>query len=266
MVTDSHFPVSYLPADGVFESLRAYNGRIFRQEEHLERLFASAKTSGIEVPRSKKELADEIQRALRESGKKEAYVRLGLIRSRAEQKALIPGDGQLQIIVTETRTYPAACCHRGVKVITVVTRKAPVNALPPQVKSLDFLIGIMARIEAEDGFEALLLNPQGYLTEGTVSNVFLIKNSRLLSPPLYLGILPGITRGVVMELAAGLGIEVKEDILTRHEVYTADEVFLTNTSMELMPVRQVDGRAVGDGKPGILTRKLLEEFREETGR
>ncbi|MCM8797985.1 MAG: aminotransferase class IV [Candidatus Omnitrophica bacterium] len=234
--------------DNVFESMRAYGGKIFCLEEHLERLETSAKSIQIKLP-SCKELRKKILQEFSDSGLKEAYLRVS-----------INFQGEINIIITSPPTYPKELYEKGVKVIIVPNFKDSVASVFPQAKTGNFLNGVLAKIEAKDYFEAILLNRQGYITEGTVSNIFIVKEKILVTPPLYLGVLPGITRKVVIELAEELEIKVKEIPFTRHELYNADEVFLTNTSLEILPVTYVDGRKIGDGCTRKITNFLRNKF------
>ncbi len=267
MTTAEKSPLSGLTADGVFESMRTYGrGKVFRLADHLERLSASAKTIGLEMPYPPEVLAAEIERALAADGRKEAYVRLSLVRASGAGGDPSREKRRLRIIVTGVKKYPAEFYRQGVKIGTAAARKPAAEAQPGQAKSLNFLPGVLARAETGEWFETLVFNPRGELTEGTVSNVFAVKNSQLVTPPIYLGILPGVTRKVALELAAEAGMETGEAVLTRCDLYNADEVFLTNTTMEIMPVREVDGRRIGNGRPGKFTRRLLKAFREKVKR
>jgi branched-chain amino acid aminotransferase len=239
----------------VFESMRAYQGKIFCLEEHLERLEESAKSIKIFCSRKifcpREELKQKILKELEVSGLREAYIRL-TINFREE----------INVIIKPPKIYPKEFYEKGVKIITVPTIKDSISSLFPQAKTGNFLNGILAKIEAGDCFEAILLNRQVCVTEGTVSNIFMVKEKVLVTPPLYLGVLAGITRKVVMELARKMDIELKENPFTRHELYNADEVFLTNTSIELMPVAYIDGRKVGTGFSDKVTKSLHKRFRQ----
>jgi len=235
----------------VFESMRAYRGRVFCLEEHLARLAESAKSLQIKISCSHEELRQKILKELEASGLKDAYIRLS-----------IDSQGKISIIIRPPRTYPKLFFKKGVKVIAVPTSKNSISSLFPQAKTVNFLNGIMAKIEARGYFEAILLNQQGFITEGTVSNIFMVKEKIIITPPLYLGVLPGITRKRVLELAKKLDIEVKETPFSRHELYNADEAFLTNTSLEIMPVAYIDGRKIGTGCLGKVTKLLHKKFRQ----
>ncbi|MCM8778330.1 MAG: aminotransferase class IV [Candidatus Omnitrophica bacterium] len=235
----------------VFETMRAYAGKIFCLKEHLLRLEESARSIQIKLPCSRKELKQKILKELETSKLKDAYIRLS-----------INFLGKIDILVRPPRIYPKDFYENGVKIITVPTFKDSLASVFPQAKMGNFLNGILARMEGGDFFEAILLNRAGFITEGTVSNIFVVKDKVLLTPPLYLGVLPGITRKVVMELASEMDIELKETPFTRHELYNVDEIFLTNTSIEIMPVAYVDGRKIKNNFQQKITYLLRKKFLE----
>jgi branched-chain amino acid aminotransferase len=248
--------------------MRAYNGRIFKLEEHLNRLFASANSIGFKMPYKKKILAGLIKEELTECHIKDAYVRVSVC---AGQEGGLPrrNVGAVpDIIIKKFVPYPLEYYENGVKVMTSAVRRDSSKSILPSVKSSNFLWGILAKIDGmnQEPFEVLMLNHEGHLTEGSVSNVFIVKDNLILTPPTYSGILKGITRGVVIDMAEKFRVKVLETPITRHDVYNADETFLTNTSMEIMPVVLVDNRVIGDGKPGSITKKLLDEFRKVTAK
>lgn len=262
----SVFDHGYLYGDGVFEGIRAYNGRVFRLDEHLDRLFESARTVMLRVPLTKEELREAVLETLRRNGLRDGYVRLVVSRG--------PGDLGLDprkcpqptvvVIAEGIQLYPQEAYTRGLRAITVTTRKISPDMLTPQVKSLNYLNNILARIEVNRAGvdEGIMLNAAGYVTECTADNVFIARRGELWTPPVYLGILKGITRETVLELARGLEIPAAERVFTMHDVYTAEECFLTGTAAEVAPVVEVDGRPIGDGAPGAVTRRLIAAFRQ----
>ncbi len=283
LMGDSAFPsaeaVEFLEsgADGIFESMRAYNGRIFKLDGHLNRLFASANSIGFKMPYRKKILAGLIKEKLAKCHIKDAYIRVSI--SVGQECPTYPGvledsrgflttKGNIKIIVKKFVPYPLEYYENGVKVMTSTVRRDSPKGILPSIKSSNFLGGILARIDGmnQEPFEVLMLNHEGHLTEGSVSNVFIVKDNLILTPPTYSGILKGITRGVVIDMAEKFRVKVLEIPITRHDVYNAWEAFLTNTSMEVMPVVSVDKRVIGDGRPGAITKKLLNEFRKMTRR
>jgi branched-chain amino acid aminotransferase len=257
-----------LYGDGVFEGIRFYNGRVFRLKEHLERLARSAQCLALPLPMSLEEIAAATLETCRQSGLTDGYIRLLLTRGvgslglnpfKCERPSLI-------IIVDTIELYPEEYYHKGVPLITAGTRKVNSSALNPNIKSLNYLSNIMAKIEAiaAGTVEAVMLNEQGYVAEGTGDNIFIVKGNRVATPPITAGILPGITREVIMELCQKLDIPCIEENMTRYELYTADEIFLTGTGAEILPVVKLDGRIIGKGRFGPVTLKLIHEFRKLT--
>jgi len=243
--------------NGVFESLRTYNGRIFKLQEHLQRFEQSAKALNLILPPFKK-IEKEIKKAIEKSDLRDVYIRISFSR-----------ENGLIVIVKPLTVYPREYYENGVEIVTVPTQRNIPQAIDAKIKCENFLGGIMAKIESRGAFEAILLNKDGYVTEGTVSNIFVVSHElrtrssnyfSLVTPPSYLGVLEGITRKVVMEIAEKLGIPVEEKPFTRYNIYTADECFLTNTSMEIMPVTKVDARMIGAGNPGAITCLLAQAF------
>ncbi|MFH1258977.1 MAG: branched-chain-amino-acid transaminase [Elusimicrobiota bacterium] len=265
----SVFDHGLLYGDGVFEGIRAYNGLVFRLREHLERLYNSARTIMLNIPLEMKELEKAVLFTLRENKLKDAYIRLIITRGVGDL-GLDPKKcprATIIIIAGKINIYPDELYNSGLALCTVSTRRNIPEALNPCIKSLNYLNNIMAKIEAglQNVPEALMLNQDGYITECTADNIFYIKGNILITPPVYLGILEGITRLTVMELAAKkLKMPVKEEVSTRHQLFNADEVFITGTAVELMPVVKVDGRPIANGRPGKLTAKLIAEFRKLT--
>ncbi|MDR7520949.1 MAG: branched-chain-amino-acid transaminase [Armatimonadota bacterium] len=264
--TVSVYDHGFLYGDGVFEGIRVYDGRIFKLEEHLDRLYESARAILLEIPLSREEMRDAIMATVRASGLQDAYVRPVVSRG--------PGDlgidprkcagATVVIIVDAIRLYPKEAYERGLRVVTASVRRPAPDALNGRVKSLNYLNNILARLEANRAGveEALLLTADGYLCECSADNIFLVKGGVVRTPAAHLGLLKGITRDTVLDLARQLGIPAEEAILTLHDLYTADECFLTGTGAEVAPVVDADGRPIGDGRPGQITRRLNEAFRD----
>lgn len=264
----SVFDHGFLYGDGVFEGIRAYNGCVYRLTEHLDRLYASAKAIWLDVPISWKEMEEVVLEACRINNLRDAYIRLVVSRGYGDL-GLDPRKcpkATVVCIADSINLYPPEVYTVGMKVISVGTRRNPVDTLSPQIKSLNYLTGIMAKISAITlGYpEVIMLNGQGYVCEGTGDNIFIIKNGKIITPPAYLGILPGITRDSVMKMAREMGYSVEEGVFTLFDVYTADEMFLTGTAAEVIPVVSADARSIGNGKPGEITTRLIAKFRERT--
>ncbi|RKY03583.1 branched-chain amino acid aminotransferase [Candidatus Poribacteria bacterium] len=262
----SVFDHGLLYGDGVFEGIRSYNGRVFKLDEHLKRLYDSAKAIRLRIPLSMEEMREVVLETLRRNNLRDAYIRLVVTRGEGDL-GLDPDkcrEPTVFCIADKIVLYPERYYKEGLRVITVSTRRNYVEALNPRIKSLNYLNNILAKIEGKLAGveEAIMLNAEGYVVECTGDNVFIVRNGSLITPPVYIGALEGITRNTVMELARGMGIEVREEPFTRYELYTADECFLTGTAAEVIPVVEVDGRPIGDGKPGQLTLKIMEAFRE----
>ncbi len=264
----SVFDHGLLYGDGVFEGIRSYNCLIFKLEEHLARLYESAHTITLKVPYDRKKMTEVITRTLRRNRLRDAYVRVVVTRGVGDlgldpQKCPKP----TVIIITDKITlYPDRLYQNGLEIITVPTVRNHPEAVNPALKSLNYLNNILAKIEATNSgyMEALLLNSQGYVAECTGDNIFMVKNGTLLTPPDYVGILKGITRAAILDIARKKKIPAEEKVLTRHDLYNADEIFLTGTAAEVIPVVQLDGRTIGRGEPGLMTRLLMKEFRELT--
>ena len=266
--TISVFDHGLLYGDGVFEGIRAYHNRVFRLREHLQRLYESAKSIMLEIPLSPEEMQEVVLETLRRNNLRSAYIRLVVTRGKGDL-GLDPRkcpNPSIFCIASSIQLYPEELYEKGLEVITVATPRNYNEALNPQIKSLNYLNNILAKIEANlaGTEEAIMLNPQGYVAEATGDNVFMIKEGVLFTPPGFASILNGITRNAVMELARRRGLAVKEELLTRHDLYVADQVFLTGTAAELVPVIKIDGRVVGSGKPEAVFFQLLEDFRELT--
>jgi branched-chain amino acid aminotransferase len=264
----SVFDHGFLYGDGIFEGIRAYNGRVWKLSEHLDRLYSCAKTIWMEIPISWKEMEEVVLETLRRSDLQDAYIRLVVSRG-AGDLGLDPRKCPKPTIVCiadKINLFPAEVYEKGMNVISVGTRRTSVDSLSPQVKSLNYLNGIMAKISAVTlGYpEVIMLNKEGYVCEGTGDNVFMVKKGKLITPPTHLGILPGITREAIMEIGRDMGYSVEEGVFTLHDVYTADEFFLSGTAAEIVPVVQADSRVIGTGNPGPITQRLIGRFRELT--
>jgi branched-chain amino acid aminotransferase len=264
----SVFDHGLLYGDGVFEGIRAYHGRVFKLKEHLDRLYDSAKYILLEIPITKEQMAQVVTETCRRNGIRDGYIRLVVTRGKGDlgldpQKCPRP---TIFCIAATIQLYPPEFYEKGLDVITVPTRRSMPEALNVRVKSLNYLNNILGRIEAglAGVQEAIMLTGDGYVAEATGDNIFIVKNGALVTPPPHLGILEGVTRNAVIELARGMGIPVFEKVFTRYDVFTADECFLTGTAAELIPVVKVDARPIGDGRPGTMTWELIRAFRELT--
>jgi branched-chain amino acid aminotransferase len=264
----SVFDHGLLYGDGVFEGIRMYHNRIFKLREHIERLYWSAKAILLEVPMTPVELTRACVETCKANGLRDGYIRLIVTRGKGTlglDPRRCPKPSVI-IIAATIQLYPEKYYQEGLTIVTVPTTRNLVNSVNPAIKSLNYLNNILARIEANNAGveEAILLNTDGFVAECTGDNVFIVHKGRLLTPPLSAGALYGITRGTVLDAARDLGIPTGEPQLTRYDVYIADEMFLTGTAAEMVPVVKVDGRVIGDGKPGPVTLRLLQAFRERT--
>jgi len=255
-----------LYGDGVFEGLRSYGGKVFRLEQHLDRLWNSAKAILLEIPTTRAEMGKAIADTLKANGLEDGYIRLIVTRG-AGTLGLDPNrtsNPQVIIITDFIAVYPEELYSAGLEIITSSSQRNHPAALSPRIKSLNYLNNILAKIEATQAgcLEALMLNHKGEVAECTADNIFLVKNGVLLTPPTDAGILEGITRDAVIELARKSGYEVREIALTRHDVYIADEVFLTGTAVEVIAVVKVDSRKIGNGTPGPISKELKDKFHE----
>jgi branched-chain amino acid aminotransferase len=265
--TISVFDHGFLYGDGVFEGIRAYNGRVFRLKEHLDRLYDSAKTIDLKPPLSREEMAEVICEVLRKNKLDNAYVRpivsrgvgdLGLDPRKCPKPSVI-------VIATSWGAMYGDLYDKGLKAITVSVRRNPAEALPPNVKSLNYLNNILAKIEAnyKGGDEAIFFDTNGYVSEGSGDNLYVVKNGEIITPPT-LNNLRGITRTVLLELARSLGITVREQNMGYFDLYSADEILCTGTAAEVAPITWVDGRVIGTGKPGPVARQLMAAFKAVT--
>ncbi|KZZ85887.1 branched-chain-amino-acid transaminase [Bacillus sp. SJS] len=257
----------FLYGDGIFEGIRVYNGNIFRMKEHMDRLYESGKSILLNMPYNQEELSDLVIKTVEKNGLRDAYIRLVVSRGVGDL-GLDPykcPSANVVIIVEPLAIFPKHLYDTGIDIVTVPTRRNRPDVLSPKVKSLNYLNNILVKIEAHlaNVSEALMLNDQGYVAEGSADNVFIYKNGKLLTPPGYIGALEGITRNAIIDIANELGYKVSEEPFTRHDVYTAEEVFLTGTAAEVIAVVKVDGRVIGNGVPGEHTNYLLEKFRRK---
>ena len=266
--TVSIFDHGLLYGDGVFEGIRSYGGRVFKLKEHIDRLYESAHTIMLTIPYTKPELVDIVKQSLRVNKLRDAYIRLVVTRGEGDlgldpRKCARP---TVFVIADRIELYPKKLYERGLELITVATQRNVPEALNPQIKSLNYLNNILAKIEAiTAGYEeAIMLSASGYVTECTGENIFIVKKKTLLTPPPYIGVLRGITRQTVMDLASGLRLDVREELLTRYDLFNAEECFLTGTAAEIVPVVKIDGRVIGSGKPGPATAKLRKAFHQVT--
>ena len=260
----SVFDHGLLYGDGVFEGLRSYGGKVFRLDEHLDRLWASARAICLEIPLAKPVVAKAVNDTLAANKLVDGYVRLVVTRG-SGSLGLDPNrtkNPQVIVIADTISLYPREFYERGLRIVTAATQRTHSAALSPRIKSLNYLNNIMAKLEGLQAgcIEALMLNHKGEVAECTGDNIFIVRHGRLLTPPPEAGILEGITRGAVMELAGTAGIDCREATLVRHDLYTADECFLTGTAAEVIPVVEIDGRTIGDGLPGPVTARLTRDF------
>ncbi|MFD2329752.1 branched-chain-amino-acid transaminase [Cohnella sp. GCM10020058] len=256
----------FLYGDGIFEGIRIYGGNIFRCREHLERLYDSAKSIMLNIPLSMTQMEDALCETIRRNSLRDGYIRLIVSRG-AGNLGLDPlrcPEAFVVIIVEQLAIYPEEAYRDGLRSVSVSPRRNLPDALNPKIKSLNYLNNILVKIQANLAGvgEAIMLNSQGYVAEGSSDNIFIVKRGTVYTPPCYIGALEGITRGAIIELCAKLGLPLREVPFTLHDVYTADEVFFTGTAAEVIAVREVDGRIIGEGRAGPLTSRLLDEFRK----
>jgi branched-chain amino acid aminotransferase len=262
----SVFDHGLLYGDGVFEGIRIYNGKVFKLKEHLERLYQSAKAILLEIPMKNDEMENAVLKTVKINAKENGYIRLIVTR----------GEGPLGIdptqckkpvvivIVDDIQLYPDEYYKKGIEIITASSRRTVPDSLDPRIKSLNYLNNIMAKLEARQAgcLEAVMLNREGFVSECTGDNIFIVKNKELLTPAPYHGALDGITMGTVMEIAQDLDIKTHEATLTRYDLYSADECFMTGTGAEIIPVTKVDSRLIGNGMPGRITQLLIDRFQQ----
>jgi len=264
----SVFDHGLLYGDGIFEGIRFYNGRVFRLEEHLHRLWDSARSICLEIPMTMRNMTDAVLETIRQNHLRDGYIRLlvtrgignlGLNPTQCKSPSVI-------IIAATIALYHEDFYRKGLTIVTCATRRSNSAALNPAVKSLNNLNNVMARVEANlaGADEALMLNDAGNVAECTADNVFIVKDGQIFTPPVVAGALRGITRSVVFEIGAELGVKVRETDITRHDVFVADECFLTGTAAEIVPVVKADGRPIGNGKPGPITARIIARFRQVT--
>jgi branched-chain amino acid aminotransferase len=264
----SVFDHGLLYGDGIFEGIRFYNGRVFRLEEHLLRLWDSARSICLEIPMTMPDMTEAVLETIRQNHLRDGYIRLlvtrgignlGLNPTQCKSPSVI-------IIAATIALYHEEFYRKGLTIVTCATRRSSPAALNPAVKSLNYLNNVMARIEANlaGADEALMLNDAGNVAECTADNVFIVKHGQIFTPPIAAGALRGITRSVVFGIAAELGVKVREADITRHDVFVADECFLTGTAAEIVPVVKADGRSIGNGTPGPITARIIARFRQVT--
>jgi branched-chain amino acid aminotransferase len=264
----SVFDHGLLYGDGIFEGIRFYNGRVFKLTEHLDRLWDSARALMLTIPMSREELEAATLETIRKNELRDGYIRLLVTRGKGNL-GLSPdrcAKASVIIIAASIQLYPEEAYRRGMTVVTCATRRMAPGALSPAVKSLNYLNNIMAKIEANlaKADEGLMLNEEGYVAECTGDNVFIVKRGEIFTPPIFAGSLRGITWQAVIDIATELGYKVNVQQLTRYDLYTADEFFLTGTAAEVIAAVKLDNRVIGDGKPGAVTNRIIARFRELT--
>ncbi|MEI8176223.1 MAG: branched-chain-amino-acid transaminase [Candidatus Omnitrophota bacterium] len=261
----SVFDHGFLYGDGVFEGIRVYDNLVFKLKEHIDRLYASAQAIMLDIPIGKRQMVEAIVKTLKANSLKDAYVRVIVSRGIGDL-GLDPrkcrGNATLIIITDVIALYPEKLCREGLAIVTVPTRRNINEAINAQIKSLNYLNNILAKIEAINAGveEAIMLNQEGFVAECTGDNIFIVKGQEIMTPPVYAGALKGITRDAVIDLAHKAKIGVRECTLTRYDLYNADECFLTGTAAEIIPVIKIDGRAIAAGKPGLVTQRLTRDF------
>lgn len=264
--TVSVFDHGFLYGDGVFEGIRVYEGNVFRLKEHIDRLYRSARTIALEIPMTPEEMTRAVTDTIAANDKRDGYIRLIVSRGVGDlgidpAKCARP---TVVIIVADIALYPKEYYEKGISLVTASVRRIPPDSIDPRIKSLNYLNNILGKLDAKrsGALEAIMLNRHGYVAECTADNLFIYDGETLKTPDAMQGALGGITRGAVLELAVEAGIATAETILGLHDVYNAVEVFMTGTGAEIVPVISVDGRTVGEGRPGPVTKRLLEDFRK----
>ena len=255
-----------LYGDGIFEGIRIYSGSIFKLKEHIRRLYLSARALRLDIPMSEENMVRTVEEAVALNNKEEGYIRIVVTRGKGSL-GIDPSScpaATVIIIVEDIQIYPEELYRKGIKIITSGTRRLTGDIFDPRIKSLNYLNNIMAKMEAREAGcpEAVMLNKEGYVTECTADNIFIIREGMLLTPAPWLGLLEGITRSTILELAEQRGIKNRETTLTRYDLYTADECFLTGSGAEIIPVVSIDGRIIGAGVPGEQSEKLRAAFAE----
>ncbi|HEY0793013.1 MAG TPA: branched-chain-amino-acid transaminase [Chthoniobacterales bacterium] len=264
----SVFDHGLLYGDGVFEGIRFYAGRVFRLDEHIDRLYDSAHALALQIPISSGEMIGAALETIRQNDLRDGYIRLMVTRG-VGSLGLSPEScrrASVIIIAASIALYPADLYEKGLTMVTCSTRRIAPAALNPRVKSLNYLNNVLAKIEAQHAgaAEGVMLNEQGYVAECTGDNIFAVKRGRIYTPPLHAGLLNGVTRGVAFELAEQIGVPMVERDLTTYDLYTADECFLTGTAAEIIPAVELDRRPIGNGHPGPITLRLIAQFRDLT--
>ena len=262
----SVFDHGLLYGDGIFEGIRLYQGNVFRLEDHLERLWFSAKAIMLTIPLTRAEMAAAVCEACRQNGLRDGYIRLVVTRGPGDL-GLAPwlcAKASVIIIADKIALYPPELYATGLTVVTVPTRRVGAAAVPPVIKSLNYLNNILAKLDARQAGaqEAVMLNDQGFVAECTGDNIFIVRKGRIYTPAAQQGGLRGITRDTIFDIAQSLGVPAEEHDLTRYDLWTADECFLTGTGAEVIAVVKLDSRDIGDGKPGPVTHRVLGEFRK----
>jgi len=262
----SVFDHGLLYGDGVFEGIRIYHGKIFKLEEHIKRLFRSAHAILLRIPMTQAAMRNAVEDAVKINKKRYGYVRLVVTRGKGAL-GIDPSScrkATVIIIVDNLQLYPREYYEKGIGIITSSSRRMSSDCLDPRIKSLNYLNNIMAKLEARQAgcLEAVMMNREGFISECTADNIFIVKSRRLFTPAPCYGALEGITRNVVIDIAASLEIQREEAALTRYDLYTADECFMTGTGAEIVPVTEIDGRVIGKGSPGEMTKRLIKAFVE----
>lgn len=257
-----------LYGDGVFEGIRAYHGKVFRLAEHVDRLYQSARAIMLEIPISTSQMAADIEKTVKANGFTDCYIRVVITRGAGALGLDIrkTSNPQVIIIADMIQLYPPELYEKGLDIVSVSTIRNHPNALNPRIKSLNYLNNILAKIEGQLAgcVEALMVNHKGEVAECTGDNIFIVRKKEIITPPLDAGILEGVTRNAVIEIARKAGYPTHERAMTRHDVYTSDEVFLTGTAAEVIPVVKVDNRPIGTGKPGPIFQDIKARFEKLT--
>lgn len=260
----SVFDHGLLYGDGVFEGIRIYNSRVFLLEEHIDRLYDSAKAIALEIPMAKSEMMEAVAETCRANGLAEGYIRLVVTRGKGSLglNPYLCSEPEVIIIAAKIQLYPRELYENGLKIVTVGTVRNHPEAINPRIKSLNYLNNVLAKIEAINAgcMECLMLNHKGEVAEASGDNVFAVRNGEIITPPSSCGALEGLTRNKVIELAQEAGLVVQEHVMARYDLYVADEVFLTGTAAEIISVVEIDKRSIGSGEPGIITGKLADLY------